>query len=137
MASSRTRAEVTAPEYLLDTNCCIYILSRTRPILEEKVGRCAAGSVGISAIVAAELILGFAEASATLQAMLERFVGEFPVQAFDERAARAYARVPFRRGKLDRLVAAHALALNATLITNNVRDFADVPGLKVDNWSRQ
>ena len=126
---------MSAPEYLLDTNCCIYLLSRTRPVLERKVGRCAAGSVGISAIVAAELVLGFAEASARLQAMLDRFIGEFPVQPFNEEAARSYARVPFRRGKLDRLVAAHALSLNATLVTNNVRDFADVPDLKVQNWT--
>ncbi|MFL6857178.1 MAG: type II toxin-antitoxin system VapC family toxin [Allosphingosinicella sp.] len=121
--------------HLLDTNCCIYLLGRTRPSLEERVGRRPAGSVGISAIVGAELILGFAEADARLKALLERFLRVFPVAPFDEGAARAYARVPFRRGKLDRLLAAHALALDATLITNNVRDFADVPGLKVENWT--
>lgn len=127
---------MTSPEYLLDTNCCIYLLSRTRPVLEAKVAKCPSGSVGISAIVGAELILGFSDADPKLKAMLERFLREFPVQPFDERAARAYAQVPFRRGKLDRLVAAHAVALDATLITNNVRDFADVPDLKLRNWTQ-
>ena len=127
---------MTIPEYLLDTNCCIYLLSRTRPILEAKVARCPSGSVGISAIVGAELILGFSEANSRLKAMLERFLREFPVQPFDEKAARAYGRVSFRRGKLDRLLAAHALSLEATLVTNNVRDFNDVPGLKLQNWTQ-
>lgn len=136
MVPSRARSEVTGPEYLLDTNCCIYLLSRTRPILEAKIARRRSESVGLSAIVAAELILGFRDANSKLKAMLERFLREFPVQAFDEKAARAYAQVPFRRGKLDRLVAAHALSLDATLISNNVRDFADVPGLKLQNWTR-
>jgi tRNA(fMet)-specific endonuclease VapC len=135
MASSRAASEVSQPEYLLDTNCCIYLLSRTRPTLEAKVAKCAAGSVAISAIVGAELILGFAGAEAKLKAMLERFLVEFPMYAFEATAARAYARVPFRRGKLDRLLAAHALSLNATLITNNVRDFVDVPDLKLQNWT--
>ena len=136
MASSRTRSEVTALRYLLDTNCCIYLLSRTRPVLEAKVATFPSDSIGISAIVGAELNLGFSEADPKLKAMLERFLKAFPVQSFDEKAARAYAQVPFRRGKLDRLVAAHALALDATLITNNVRDFADVPGLKLQNWTQ-
>jgi tRNA(fMet)-specific endonuclease VapC len=92
--------------------------------------------VGISAIVGAELILGFSEANSRLKAMLERFLREFPVQPFDEKAARAYGRVSFRRGKLDRLLAAHALSLEATLVTNNVRDFNDVPGLKLQNWTQ-
>lgn len=136
MASSGARPDVTNPKYLLDTNCCIYLLSRTRPLLEARVAKCASGSVGISAVVGAELILGFSEANSTLKAMLERFLREFPVRPFDEKAARAYTQVPFRRGKLDRLVAAHALSLEATLITNNVRDFADVPGLHLQNWTQ-
>ena len=55
---------------------------------------------------------------------------------FDEAAVRAYAALPFRRGSFDRLIAAHALALDLTLVTSNVRDFADIPGLLVENWTR-
>jgi tRNA(fMet)-specific endonuclease VapC len=53
---------------------------------------------------------------------------------FDEAAAREYAKLPFKRARFDRLLAAHALSLGATIITNNEGDFADVPGLKVENW---
>jgi tRNA(fMet)-specific endonuclease VapC len=55
---------------------------------------------------------------------------------FDDAAARAYARMPFRRGRFDRLLAAHALSLDATVVTNNLSDFADIPGLKVEDWTR-
>ena len=127
---------MTRVSFLLDTNSCIYLLSRTRPSLSKRVSGCEPGSVGLSAIVCAELVLGFSRASDQLKLMLERFLELFPVAPFDEAAARAYARVPFRRGKLDRLIAAHALALDAALITNNVRDFADVPGLRVENWTK-
>ena len=127
---------MTSPVYLLDTNSCIYLLSRGRPILSRRVSECRPGSVGLSAIVSAELALGFFQAPDQLKLMLQRFLKVFPVAPFDEGAAQAYARVPFRRGKLDRLIAAHALALDATLITNNVRDFADVPDLKIENWTQ-
>jgi tRNA(fMet)-specific endonuclease VapC len=135
MASAGPEATVTAL-YLLDTNSCIYLLARVRPALEARVSRCEPGSVGLSAIVCAELALGFADAADNLKRMLDRFLTVFPVAPFDERAARAYARVPFSRGNLDRLIAAHALALDATLVTNNLRDFSDVPNLKVENWTR-
>ncbi|HEX9933122.1 MAG TPA: PIN domain-containing protein, partial [Allosphingosinicella sp.] len=85
----------------------------------------------------AELILGFAEAEEDKKRMLDRFLESFPVAPFDQAAAHSYARVPFRRGKLDRLIAAHALALGATLVTNNVRDFSDVPRLKLENWAER
>jgi tRNA(fMet)-specific endonuclease VapC len=136
MAFARPEAAVTDLAYLLDTNSCIYLLSRTRPALEKRVAACEPGSVGLSAVACAELVLGFASADDEKKEMLKRFLVVFPVSAFDEKAARAYGRVPFRRGKLDRLIAAHALALDATLVTNNVRDFSDVPGLKVQNWAQ-
>jgi tRNA(fMet)-specific endonuclease VapC len=126
---------VSEPTYLLDTNGCIYLLARTHPSLQARVSHCEPGSVGLSAIVCAELMLGFAQADERKKAMLGRFLDLFPVLPFDRNAARAYAEVPFRRGKLDRLIAAHALALRATLVTNNVRDFSDVPGLLLENWS--
>jgi tRNA(fMet)-specific endonuclease VapC len=104
--------------------------------LTAKVEDCAPGTIAISAIVCAELALGFGHGDAKGRAALNRFVGQFPVVPFDEKAARAYARVPFKRGKLDRLIAAHALALDIVLITNNQRDFADVVGLKTEDWTQ-
>ena len=43
--------------------------------------------------------------------------------------------LPFKRARFDRLLAAHALSLGVTIITNNESDFADVPGLTVENWT--
>lgn len=67
--------------------------------------------------------------------VLEAFVTAVPLVPFDEAAAREYARLPFKRARFDRLLAAHALSIGATVVTNNEADFADVPGLKVENWT--
>ena len=64
------------------------------------------------------------------------FFSTFPVLPFDEEAARAFALVPFRRAKFDRLIAAHALALKLTLVTANARDFRDIRDLKVEDWTK-
>ena len=69
---------------------------------------------------------------------LDRAVALFKqiqVLPFDAVAGAFYARLPFRRARFDRLIAAHALALDATLVTNDVRDFADIPNLKIENWA--
>jgi tRNA(fMet)-specific endonuclease VapC len=68
--------------------------------------------------------------------VLDAFVRAIPMLPFDEAAAREYAKLPFKRARFDRLLAAHALSLGATIITNNEGDFADVPGLKVENWTQ-
>jgi len=67
--------------------------------------------------------------------VLEAFIRDVPPVPFDTAAARQYAELHFRRGSFDRLIAAHALALDLTLITNNERDFADIPDLRVENWT--
>jgi tRNA(fMet)-specific endonuclease VapC len=54
---------------------------------------------------------------------------------FDEAAARAYARLPFKRARFHRLLAAHALSIGAAVVTGNVTDFADIPGLQVEDWT--
>ena len=127
---------MSRPSYFLDTNSCIFLLGKARPALTARVEGCAPGSIAISAIVCAELAMGFGRGGPQGRTALNRFLAKFPVLPFDEPAARAYARVPFRRGKLDRLIAAHALALDIVLITNNERDFADVPGLQTADWTR-
>jgi len=127
---------VSKPRYLLDTNSCIFLLARARPLLTGKVENCSPGTIAISAIVCAELALGFGTGDTKGKVALNRFIGQFPVLPFDEKAARFHARVPFKRGKLDRLIAAHALALDLVLITNNRRDFADIAELKTEDWTK-
>jgi tRNA(fMet)-specific endonuclease VapC len=72
---------------------------------------------------------------------LEMFLAPLMTLPFDERAAWAYGELRAdqeRRGtpigSLDTMIAAHALSLQATLITNNTREFAQVSGLQVENW---
>jgi tRNA(fMet)-specific endonuclease VapC len=67
--------------------------------------------------------------------VLERFISEVKLVDFDAGAARAYAALPFKRANFDRLLAAHALSLDALVVTNNPKHFADVLGLKVENWT--
>ena len=67
---------------------------------------------------------------------LDGFAREVAVMPFDELAARQYARLPFKRGSFDRLIGAHALALGLVLVTNNEADFADIPDLQIENWTR-
>lgn len=86
-----------------------------------------------SAICFGEVLLGFERTKMDSRPALELF--EFvKVLPYDREAAAQYARLPFRRGQLDRLIAAHSLSVGAVLVTNNVADFADVPGLKIENW---
>ena len=93
------------------------------------------GELGLSAINFAEIVLGMEQGKPPTPKALEAFVAVVPIQAFDEAAGRAYAKMPFKRARFDRLLAAHAVAMGATVVTNNPSDFADVPELKVENWT--
>jgi len=54
---------------------------------------------------------------------------------FDKAAVREFERLPFRRARFDRMLAAHALSIGATVVTANLGDFGDVPGLQVEDWT--
>jgi tRNA(fMet)-specific endonuclease VapC len=135
---------MSAP-YLLDTDTCIYLINRRtghERLLAyfEKLGY---GDVLISSISAAELEYGISKSTrgAANSNRFALFVARFEIAPFDQHAASAYG--PLRTvleaagtpiGPLDTLIAAHALSLNATLITNNVREFSRVIKLKIENW---
>ena len=127
---------------LLDTNICIYIINAKPPALLERFKSYRLGEIGLCSVVAAELAFGVAKSSsARNRHALEMFLAPLTLLPFDERAAWAYGdlRAELERrgtpiGSLDTMIAAHALSLQAKLITNNSREFAQVPGLHVDNW---
>lgn len=121
--------------YLIDTNCCIYLFSGAYPTLTNRVADTAAGAIGLSVIVLAELGVGVRLGKAPTGQRLSRLREEFPLLPFEERDAEAYAALPFRRGRFDRLLAAHAVSRDLALITNNEADFADIAGLCVENWT--
>lgn len=122
-------------KYLLDTNICILLLGGDAPRLRQRVEHCNAGELGMSAIVFAELAFGSLHGKLPPMERVDAFVRQVPVLPFDESCARLYARLPFKRSSFDRLIAAHAVSLGLALVTNNERDFADIPDLKIENWT--
>ena len=131
-------------KYLLDTNICIYLIKRRPERVLHELAKQAIGEVGISTITAAELWHGVARSQSfeRSRAALEQFLLPLVIADFDSAAAIVYGQVRAdleRQGKpigpFDTLIAAHALSLDATLVTNTEREFRRVPGLIVANWA--
>jgi len=131
--------------YLLDTNACVDYLTGRYPALVARIQRSSPDQLRLSAVVVAELRYG-ADRSARPKAnhsRLDALVEEIECLAFDLPAAAAYGRMragleaagkPI--GPNDMLIAAHALSGGLVLVTDNVREFKRVKGLKVQNWRR-
>ena len=128
--------------FLLDTNICIYIIKRQPEAVFDRFAGLQAGAVGISSITGSELHYGVAKSGSTRNLLaLEKFLAPLEVPAFDDAAMREYGKLRAHLekqgtpiGSLDMLIAAHALALDVVLVTNNLREFERVPGLRLDNW---
>ena len=121
--------------YLIDADAAVYSMDEGHESLTARMRSYAPGEIAISTISFAEIAYGTEAGKPPPPEILEAFIAAIPLVAFDEAAARAYARLPFKRARFDRLLAAHALSIGATVVTNNEADFADVPGLKVENWT--
>jgi len=130
-------------KYLLDTDICIDIIRGQPKAVAERFRRLRSGDVGISSIALAELAFGAAHGkSPRNRARLETFIAPLSIVDFGQEAALVYGDVRadlYGRGTpigpIDMLIAAHALALDVTLVTNNEREFKRVPGLRVENWT--
>lgn len=127
--------------YLLDTNICIDFVDGRSEAAAQRVEAAFRSGLGISSITAGELLVGARNSADTAEdaRRIEAFIKVMRCHDFDDEAARSYARIARQIGvkckSFDRLIAAHALALGYVLVTNNEADFADVPGLKVENWT--
>ncbi len=132
-------------KYILDTNICIYLIKQNPPEVLRTFAALSVGDVGVSSITVAELAYGVRKSQhpeRNAQA-LEQFLIPLTIADFDHSAAVAYGgiRATLEQqgtpiGSLDTLIAAHALSLDVTLVTNNEREFSRVPRLKVENWAR-
>lgn len=130
------------PKYMLDTNICIYLMKHQPPEVAVRFAQCFVGEVVISAITLAELEYGVACSGASRahnRNVMDELLDDIVVAPFEARAARAYG--PIRasnrerdKDALDKLIAAHAVALGVTLVTNNEADFRTYAGLTVENW---
>jgi tRNA(fMet)-specific endonuclease VapC len=127
---------MTSPAYLLDSNVCVYLLQATNEKLKRRISKQASGSLVTSAIVYGEVGLGIDRDNAGLVAGFNRLFEVVPILPFDDEAARTYWSLPFRRGKFDQLIAAHALSLGLVLVSANMGDFKSIAGLKTEDWTR-
>jgi tRNA(fMet)-specific endonuclease VapC len=129
-------------KYLLDTSVISAVIKDPDGKAAERVAALRAGEPGTSIIVSAELKFGYTkESSRRLEALIERFLANVEIAPWEAPADMAYARLRAeleKKGKLigqnDMLIAAHALTLDATLVTDNEREFSRVRGLRVENW---
>ncbi|MDR3075787.1 MAG: type II toxin-antitoxin system VapC family toxin [Synergistaceae bacterium] len=129
--------------FMLDTDICSYILkNHPRNLQEIFKTHCRNGSVCLSVITYAELMAGAKlNGSSRLQEKITDFTALLEVADWTPACARHYASVRADMlksgtpiGNMDMLIAAAALAIDATLVTNNEKHFCRVPGLKITNW---
>ncbi len=129
--------------YLLDTNICIAIIKKCPPEVKEKLIQTKIGEVAISSIVLAELWFGIELSSKPKQNRdaLHDFLQYLTVLDWPEHAGQEYGRIRAHLNKKvtpiganDLLIAAHALSINAILVSDNTRKFGRVTGLKLENW---
>ena len=131
--------------WMLDTNICIYLLRRHPPQVMAQLESRNEGEVVMSVVTYAELRAGLEMQAASRirdEAVLGMLTARIPVLPFDAAAAERYGELRAavrerRRDALDRMIAAHAVSVGARLVTNNEADFADYPGIVLENWARE
>ncbi len=130
--------------YMLDTNICIYAIKHKPEKVLEEMGRHDPSDVCISAVTYAELIHGV-EKSAAIEKnrlALSLLLANIEIFDFDARAADCYGKIRAELekkgspiGPLDMMIAGHARSLEFTLVTNNMKEFSRVSGLRLENWA--
>lgn len=127
--------------YMLDTDTVSFAL-RSHGCVAGAIREHRPSELCVSVISVAELRFGAeSRRSKKIHRALDAFLHDIPVLAFDQRAAEAFgatcAKLDGRGepiGQFDTLIAAHAISVSATLVTNNTKHFARVPGLEIENW---
>jgi tRNA(fMet)-specific endonuclease VapC len=133
-----------AVQYLLDTNTLSHLIRQPQGRVAERIAEVGEANVLTSVIVACELRYGAAKrGSRRLTKQVEAVLGALTIRPLESNAERRYAaiRVALEKkgtpiGAHDMLIAAHARAIDAVCVTDNVSEFRRVPGLKVENWLR-
>ena len=131
--------------YMLDTDSASYLIRGGFPLLDQRIAALPPDRLCISVITRAELLYGLRLNSGAhrIARLVNRFLANVHSLAWGDDAAGCYsvlaasltqAGAPI--GVMDALIAAHALAAPAVLVTNNVRHFGRISGLKTENWTR-
>lgn len=129
--------------FILDTNACIRLLNEKESGLSRRLAAVPRHEVGLSSITKAELYFGAYRSTRREEnlALLKRFFPEFQTLPFDARCEETYGIIRAELatagkpiGPNDLLIAATALANDATLITRNTGEFGRVSGLRIEDW---
>jgi len=132
-------------KFMLDTNICIYMIKQKPIQAIQHIQKYKPTDIGISAITLSELKYGIEKSQHTEQnrIALLQFMMPFEIAPYDESAAQVYGNIRSALekqgqpiGAMDLLIAAHALAMNTILVTNNEKEFLKVPGIQVQNWTK-
>ncbi len=130
-------------KFMLDTNTCIALIKKRPQKILKRFRSLSIGDIGISIITLAELRYGVEKSQAVEKnrQALQEFLLPLEISDFDETSASAYGvlrtaleKVGKPIGPLDMQIGAHALSLDAVLVTNNIKEFQRIQGLKVVNW---
>ena len=128
---------------MLDTNICIYIIKHKPESVYKRLMKIRPEDVCISSITYSELSYGVkkSEQKDRNRLALTLMLSNIEILEFDSAAAEEYGNIRARLeksgtpiGSLDMLIAAHAKASGCTLVTNNLKEFSRVEGLKAENW---
>jgi len=129
---------------MLNTNICIYIIKQQPSAVLKNFLEYQVGDIGISSITLSELRYGVAKSkhSEKNAKALDEFIIPLDIASFDEDAALAYGdiRTTLEKsgtpiGAMDMLIAAHAVSMGVTLVTNNTREFSRIATLDIVDWT--
>ncbi len=133
-----------AVRYLLDTNVVSFHIRGSSAALQGRLRRVKAATVALSVVTEMEIRFGLARnPGLRIAPLVEQFLDAMTILPLDSEVARAYGRIRAELekggrpiGPLDTMIAAHAVAVGATLVTNDVREFRRVRGLRVVDWTK-
>lgn len=132
-------------KYLLDTNVCVDILNRRYPSVTERVRSSPPQDLCLSSVVVAELRYGAdrSQRRAENHERIDVLTAEIQCLDFDLEAARVYGHIRSTLeasgapiGPYDMMIAAHALSLELTVVTDNEKEFRRISGLEIENWRK-
>jgi tRNA(fMet)-specific endonuclease VapC len=130
-------------KYMLDTNICIYIIKNKPLGVKKKLSLIAPEDICLSSITVSELFYGVEKSQYPQKnrEALENFLINFNIMDYGYEASEAYGKIRAHLektgdiiGAMDLMISAHALSLKTILVTNNMKEFKKVEGLKIENW---
>jgi len=131
-------------KYMLDTNICVYLINNKPQNVLRKFQKFPVSEFCVSSITHLELQYGILKSrnKEKNQEALDEFLLPITIIPYDsQKTAMSYGEIRIflesagkTIGSLDMLIAAHAISLNLTIVTNNIREFSRVPKLKCENW---